>query len=264
MLLLASCTGSGDKGNRAPIVLGDTATIITETDTRYTKDLVADLHPSIPTKTHRDEDDEQHADSSTQQAVTPQPAPPTQPATPGNAFTITFKDVSVTIPGIAVKAYRPQDPLKANGVSYQLVSGIIAGTRLIINSGNVQKVSQRYQSQLVVNGTDADLALDNMTTTTDWAPIPANKNVYIVKGLEAAKLQAPDYTASNLRAAISRAARRHRISRKREQEYQESVRNLRKAGVRPLSVALRSVMWKIDGKDASGKQFSKQIRVDVP
>ncbi len=276
ILMLASCTGNGEKGHRAPIVLGDSSTIITETDPRYTHDLVADLHPNIPTKTHQDEEETKPAtpDSSkpvetpaTAATATPvanntkQPAPP---APAGNGLTVTFKDVSVSIPGIVVKSYRPQDAMKANGVSYQLVSGNIQNSRLVINSGTAFKVSMRYQSQLVVNGEDNDLPLDNLSTTTDWVPVAGNKNNYPVKGLESARLEAPEFTAGSLRNAISRASRRHRLSRKREQEFQASVRNVRRAGQRPISVVLRSVMWKIDGKDAAGKQFSKQIRVDLP
>ncbi len=175
-----------------------------------------------------------------------------------------FKEVSLTIPGVAVKAYRPQDAARTNGVSYQLVSGVLNNNRIIINSGTVLKISQRYQSQLVVAGEDADLVLDNLSTTTDWEPLTGSKNTYTIKGLEVTKLQAPAFTGNTLRAAITRAARRHRMSRKREEEYQASVRNVRRANQKTLTVALRSVMWKIDGKDAKGKIFSKQVRVDLP
>lgn|GEM_PF-426045 len=278
MLLLASCTGNGGNGNRAPIVLGDTSTIVTEEDSRYTKDMVADLHPNIPTKTHKDEDEQAApVDTATTPTTTtnttsttppvataPAKIPAIAPPSTTNGLTIPFKEVSLTIPGIAVKSYRPQDAARANGVSYQLVSGVLNNNRIIVNSGTVLKVSQRYQSQLAVTGEDGTLILDNLNTTTDWEPLAGGKNTYTIKGLEGTKLQAPSFTNSTLRAAITRAARRHRISRKREEEYQASVRNVRRANQKNLTVSLRSVMWKIDGKDAAGRTFSKQVRVDLP
>ena len=54
------------------------------------------------------------------------------------------------------------------------------------------------------------------------------------------------------------------MGRRRIQEWEKSARNLRAVNQKPLYIMLRSVMWKIDGKDAQGKIFSKQIRVDVP
>jgi len=48
------------------------------------------------------------------------------------------------------------------------------------------------------------------------------------------------------------------------QEWVNSLHNVRSLDQKPLFVVLRSVMWKIDGKDAQGKIFSKQLRVDIP
>jgi len=54
------------------------------------------------------------------------------------------------------------------------------------------------------------------------------------------------------------------MSKKKEQEWLRTVRNVRAANQKPLVIMLRSIMWKIDGKDADGKPISRQIRIDMP
>ena len=51
---------------------------------------------------------------------------------------------------------------------------------------------------------------------------------------------------------------------KKVQEWVNSVSNIHSANQKPLIITLRSVIWKIDGKDEKGKTFSKQIRIDLP
>ena len=268
LLLLSSCSDSRSSGSKGgPIVLGDSATIVTEEDARYTRDMVADLHPDIPSKTPVDEDEPaaNPAKETTELKQEQVAAPAAAPATAqGNGLNIPFKDLAVAIPGITVKSYRNQDPAKGNGVSYQMMTGSLPGNRIMINSGNVVKVSQRYQSELAVAGPAGNLMLDNMTTTTDWVPLMGSRNTYTIAGLDARHLEAPDFTPVSLKNAIAKAARRHRISRAREQEYQSSVRTLRTNVQKPLSVVLHSVMWKIDYKDSKGKALQKQVRIDVP
>jgi hypothetical protein len=77
-------------------------------------------------------------------------------------------------------------------------------------------------------------------------------------------LEYEDANKNAIRAAVTKSCRRHRMSRRKTQEWEESVRNVRSVNQKPLYVILRSVMWKVDGKDANGKSFSKQIRVDMP
>ncbi len=103
MLLLASCTGNGSNGNRAPIVLGDTSTIVTETDSRYTRDLVADLHPNIPTKTRKDEDEQAApADTVATQATATTSTPSTPPVATAPAKTIAAAPPAAATNGLTI------------------------------------------------------------------------------------------------------------------------------------------------------------------
>ena len=108
------------------------------------------------------------------------------------------------------------------------------------------------------------LPLETLTSTTSWTPLKGMNNIYQISGLDEKSLEYPDVNRNEIRNAISKATRRRHMSRRKMQEWESSVRNVRAANQKPLFVVLRSVMWKIDGKDADGKIFSKQIRIDIP
>jgi hypothetical protein len=88
--------------------------------------------------------------------------------------------------------------------------------------------------------------------------------MYRIAGLDPQSLEYPETNNNGIKNAVIKAAQRRRINRKKIQELIALVHNVRTANQKPLTVAIRSVMWKIDGKDAKGKPFSKQIRIDVP
>lgn len=88
--------------------------------------------------------------------------------------------------------------------------------------------------------------------------------MYRISGLDATSMEYADDNQAQIHNAIIKAAQRHHMSKKKIQELESSIHNVRAANQKPLYVVLRSVMWKIDGKDAKGKPFSKQVRIDVP
>lgn len=255
-----------------PIILGDSSTIVTETDPQKLQDLVTDLQPVIPPSENKDTEETK----APQKAVTDTPkksvavaaAPPPQNAPkttlPSMAGLLAeFKDVSVLIPNLTAKLSGNPNLKNANGAVYTFVSGTINGNTLKV-SGNVTRVSQRYQSIVVLKNETGTMPLESMTMTADWTTLKAAKDGYRISGLDPQSLDYPEASAGAIRNAITKAAKRRRMSRRRIEEILSSVRKAHSPHQKPFSVNLRSVMWKIDGKDAQGKMFSKQIRVDVP
>jgi hypothetical protein len=105
--------------------------------------------------------------------------------------------------------------------------------------------------------------IDPLSNTTDWEQMKGN-GAYPITGLDSRNLEYSDARPAAIREAVKRTAQRRRMSRKKINEMVESVEDVHKANQKPLAAVLRSVMWKIDGKDAKGHQFSKQIRIDIP
>ena len=255
-----SCNNNTKANSGGPIVLGDPATIVTETDSQYLQDMVMDYLPvkapaplidTVATSPHVDT-----VKAETALASNTAPAEETAPAgaPQGKGLKINLKDVIVFIPGIEATG---------SGTSYQLRSGSLNGKEIKISGGKIQKVSQRYQSVVVAKNSLGTLVLDNLSTTSGWKELRGTSNIFSITGLNG-KPATPKANATTIRNAVNRAIKRQRMSRKTEQKWISALRNVRSANQKPLSVKLRSVMWKIDGKDSKGKAFSRQIRIDLP
>lgn len=269
-----SCNdGNSNKAQGKPIVLGDSSTIVTETDPQYLKDFVADIQI---TKQPEPESPPATVDTTAKPAAQPEQASTSQPeettaapkeeapAPQANGLNVVFKDLTVFIPNIEVKTYRQRDFKNANGASFQLENGKLNGNQIKITSGNVQKVSQRYQTIIVIKNSLGELPLESLSNTTNWEPLNGRGNSYTISGLDSRHLDYIKATPAAIRNAVTRAARTHRMSRATEQKWLNSIKHVRSANQPPMAVMLRSVMWKVEGKDARGKNYQKQIRMDMP
>jgi hypothetical protein len=111
-VLLASCGNNKPSANNGPIVLGDTATIVTEKDSQYLKDDIMDLGPS------------QAATAKPEAVATPvkpaaeAPKPETPPAKDPvkesvvSGHTIAFGTVKIVFEGIVANDASRQNPAK--------------------------------------------------------------------------------------------------------------------------------------------------------
>lgn len=265
-MMLGAC---GDEKQTAsgPIVIGDSATIVTESDQQQLKDLVADLDPVIPPS--QDPEETKPADTPAAQptATTTTTAAPAQQAnTPlpsGPGLRAEFRDVTIVIPGLDVKQSGNKNLQNANGAVYTLNNGKINGATITI-SGTVTKISQRYQSIVMMKSDIGDVPLDALSITSRWEQVKGSGNTYTISGLDQRSLQFYDADNEDIRDAVQRMAKRRRVSHRKMQDLVNDVRKVRSVDQKPLHGELRSVMWKIDGKDANGRLFSKQIRIDIP
>ncbi len=264
-ICLFSCNNQPSK-DHGPIVLGDSSTIVTETDPARLQDMVTDVTPTTtiapePIDTPATAQAEVKTDTP-KTAAAPEPEK-VQPAKDVAGLRAEFKDVTVVIPGVTAKIAGSGNLANANGAVYSFISGNINGNTLKI-TGSVTKVSQRYQSVVVLKNDMGELPLETLSLTTGWETVKGSGGNYRITDLDEKSLEREEANKSQIQAAVRKAAQRRRMSRRRIDDWVSSVRNVRNTEQRPLTVVLRSVMWKIDGKDASGRAFSKQIRIDIP
>jgi hypothetical protein len=252
---LLSCKGERSTKSRGPIVLGDSSTIVTETNTALLQDQVTDLKPALD-----NEEDTTATVRDTAQAKRPTAAAaaPVQ-AAPAGGLVASFREVTLNISGITTRSYGKQDLQKARGATYELTSGNLNGAQLRISGGQVTKVSQRYQSMLILKDGNDKLVLESLPRyTSDWEVIDGS-GVYNISGLNGKDLEYKMPSANALRNAVQQAARRAHLNRQDTREWLDAVRNLRSPNQAPAAVILRSVMWRVEGKG-----FNKELRVDVP
>jgi hypothetical protein len=274
-MVVVSCNqGAGNKAGGS-IVLGDPATIVTETDSQYLKDMVMDIQmnakPSEPEPAAATETEtpavadsaivneqlrkKEEAPAKEQPKEEEQKEAPKKEAPKGKGLNADLKEIDVFIPNIVARG---------KNTSYQLTSGHLNGNTLKITGGTIQKVSQRYQTVVVASNNLGTLVLDNLTTTSDWQTMKGSGGSYAITGLADSRLKEPKASAQAIRSAVEKAARKKGYSKSAMNKWAAAVRNVRSVDQKPLDVKLRSVMWKIDGKDSKGKAFSKQLRVDLP
>lgn len=269
--VVTACSSKRGQKSHGAIVLGDSSTIVTETDEQYLRDNTNDYQPSY--KRAAEEAPAPSADTLTitgpdKQAVVvarqqPEPAPAQQPK---NGLTVAFKGVSVFIPGITVKSFRNQDPASVNGVSYSLTSGELPGNTLQLDGAKIEKVMQRYQTVVVLDDREVgDMLLTGLGRhNSDWEPLKGAGKSYRITGLDNKNLEFNKVSANAIQKAIQRAARSNRISRKEETQLLKRVRNINSVKQLPLSIRLQSVVWRITGRDATGRSISKELRIDLP
>ncbi len=276
VLLLQAC-GNDNPNRGKPIVLNDSASIVTEQDPKYLQDFVADVKmaqaphseetpdaPAPDTVAKLEQAEKEATPKQEDKKETPAPEVKAPAAPKGNGLNIEFKEVAILIPNIVTRSYRQQDTKKANGASYELISGTLNGNHIKTGSGSVSKISQRYQTVIAIKNDMGTLFLESLNRTTDWETLRGRNNDFVINGLDERHLEFLKTSPAAIKNALNRAARTHRMSKATEQKWMNSIRNVRSANQRPLTVLLRSVMWKVEGKDAAGKAYQKQIRLDIP
>lgn len=257
LLLLLTACGNSSSNNKThgPIVLGDSATIVTESDATRLQDGMADLKPG----NGEDEDNAPAPVKDTaHEAGTATPA-----IASANGLTAAFKEVSLTLTGLTARE-KAKDYGTARGASFTLAGGSPATSTLQARGGTINKVTQRYSTVIAVQDGAEKLTLDNLSNTGNWQTLQGSGGAYSLAGLDAAKLEYRNAKPVEIRNAVQQAARRQKLNRQDTQDWLDAVKNVRAANQSPCVVVLKSVIWRVEGKDAAGKSFSKELRIDVP
>lgn len=262
---LTSCSGDLDSGNthQGPIVLGDSSTIVTETDTAYLNDQVADIEPQQLIQHATQEPAATSKEQPPLPKETPKPAAATE-ETPShiNGLTIDFgQGVHVSFSGIATREFQQQNPEKEAGVSYAITSGDLPESNLIISGLKSIKVLQRYQSELLLKSGREKLSLQNMGSyLSEWQNISGNGSSFSLNSLQNIKYKSVSH--NTIRNGVRAAARSGHLSRSATNFWIDAIRRTRSANDAPCQVELDNVQWQISGKTASGKSFHKTIRLE--
>lgn len=264
-LFTAACSSSNSGGEHGPIVLGDTATIVTETDSQYLRDMVPDLQVVEPAATQPTEP--------AVAATVEKPEPPKEEpkaekpieepvaAHKGNGLNADFGNVSVFFPNMKVRN-ADRSVKGANSVSYTLDGDAITSSKLQVIGGTVSRVQQRLQYGVIAKNAQGILALTTLGTENGpWQTLKGTNGQYTFAGQPKVRFN-PSATA--IRSAVEKAARAQRLSRRQQRDWTNAVKNVRSVTQSPLSVVLRTSIWKIEGTDAKGKRFTKEIRIDIP
>lgn len=260
-LLAQSCGSNSQKPKQyGTIVLGDSATIITETDEQYLASTIKDFEPIVtPAKTE------------IPTAATPPKdsiaTPKTETRKPSNtALEAPFKGLEISIEGVEGRLGGKTDWNKSSAASFTLSNGELNNKTLKIKTTKIEKVQMRYQTVLLLKLSNGKtIVLEDMPTfTSEWQTQKGNNGAYPISGFGANQLKyGTDFSAKKVSAAAQSWARKNKMNRNDEKVLLQSIRNVRAANQTPLSIGLSTVIWKIDGTDAARKTLHRELRIDI-
>lgn len=261
----SSCKNSDQTtlSNRGHIVLNDSSTIVTETDSQYLRDEFADLvvKPKV-------------ADVPAAKEVTNTQTPTSVPvASPvsnveinQSGFTIDYGSFKALLTGITTKEYKKQDPAKEYGVSYQVIGGDLTKSQLVFSGVKTISISQRYQSNLDLKNNSETLDLKSMGThTSDWADVKVQKkgNQFVADLSVLQSLDFKQISNANLKNAVEKELRAKRANTQTVKQWLDLISKVRTAKDKPCNINLNNVQWRVTGTDNQGKAINKLIRIDV-
>lgn len=264
LLLLtgASCGNNTGKTGKGPIILGDSATIITETDSQYLKDEVLDIEPrrAMEIDTAVPKPKEGAALPVKDTVVTAK----RQPEESGQA--IDFGTAKVILAGLKLKEPRKQNAAQDNGLSYVLNSGDLGASKLVVYGARNITVKQRYQSRLVLKSSLGTVDLRNLGLyTSGWNNI-SGSNAGNKQSFALGDLNRIVYTQINnnkVKNAADRELRKRRTNSRTIQSWMKEIKRVRSGNDKPCEIILDNVQWQISGTDEKGKAFHKTIRIDA-
>lgn len=270
ILIIAStftaCEDASQGTQAPPIEMGNPATIVTETDTQYLADIVPDLkfsneRPVTIASTKK----ETPVPTTTNDSTTPTVATAEQP-TPtitGGGLKVPFPQVTFFVPNIETKTYKEPNLETDYGASYELTEGSLYDNSITITASEITGVYMRYQTIIVARHKLGTLPLESLRKLTSWKKIESKNGVYNI-ALNPKKLVGLKVSSKAIRNAVNRDARARNWTRNGIRQWQKALRNVRNSQQKPMHTELRSVMWKVSGKDANGRPFTRQLRIDVP
>lgn len=266
MLLCYSCNEVTQPKNVAPIILGDSTTIVTETDSQYLKNVIDDIEPSKnqPIAKTNGTTQAQKTDTVLQLKSTTENITSTANniKTNSNDFVLNLKNnTQIIFKDIATKEFKAQDPSTQNDLSYLITKGDINKSAITVNNGSLTEVLHKSKIVYKVKTSQGELKLSTLAReSSNWTKLPLKSNVVTLSNINSPA--AVKITAKEIQTAIDKA-----ISNKK---YKSGVREkLRKelAGVNSINHKLISYVtdyqqFTISGKDAKGVTFKKIIRLD--
>ena len=262
-LLFSACGGNEVGKSKGAIVLGDSATIITEKDSQYLRDDVLDMEPmqqvAPPPQTRPAKDTTKPLG-----ATTAVPVENNQSEEKG--FVVDFGNVKMILAGLQANDARKQNAKQDAGLTYVLKSNDISVGNVVFRGVKDVTVKQRYQSKLILRSSLGTVDLRTLGLyTSEWKTLNG-KNSADAESFALNTLNNLSYSSVNnnkITNAVDKELRKRRTSSKVIQSWMKDVKRIRSTKDKPCEILLDNVQWQVSGTDSKGKSFQKTIRIDA-
>ena len=258
-LLQLSCKDQSTPA-RKTIEMGDTSSIVTETDPAFLENKTEDISPANRKSTEGKitsmmrEVDSAHSAQKLEQEGN---------STPVQGFTIHFAECDVVFEGLSAHALKnTQDERASNSVAYLHDAGNLDEIALQLNGLEDLKVEQRLFTHLLIQIDEKTYTLNDLGKfITPWATLAGKDTKFISLGNNS--LQFFQVTQEKLKAAFERELRKKHLNHNAQQSLLQLLKKTRSYTDAPCKVEMVSSQWRITGKK-NGKRIQKLVQIDLP
>lgn len=265
LCLLSACGEGQVQKKYDPIVLGDSATIVTETNPEYLKNNVEDIEVQTVNKdtisTPPTTAVAPKIDTPKTELKVAEQSNTTAPRTSGLAIDI-GNGTYIVLEGVKVKDFKTQDGTKDNELVYKLTSGAYNSAQIKVHNGKVTKSTYRYAVVPQVETNNKRMPLSSLGDyTSDWASLSVKNGIVAVPKIS--NLKYKKVSASQLKKATEKVLKDRRYKKSAIDAVLRQIGNRATVQQKPFSLNLALVQVKIQGTDAKGKSFDKIIKIEL-
>ncbi len=258
ILLGLSC--NEEKGPATPIVLGDSSTIVTESNPQYLANETNDISPANKKSTEG-----QITNMMTQidSAQSVKKLEEKNTSIPLKGFQISFAECEVVFQGLSAHAIQSsQDERQSNSVAYVWDAGNMFEMALQVKGLDEVKVEQRTFTRLYAEqGAEAYGLNDLGKFISAWHTLPGKNNQFISLGNNSLQFFPVDH--QKISNAVDRELRKRKKSREDIQRWSSLLKQTNSYTDVPCKLLMVSGQWRIIGKQ-NGKRVQKLIQFDIP
>lgn len=269
LLSFLSCDNAAVQKQYAPIVLGDSTTIVTETDSNYLKNTVGDIETAPVNKLiDSSKNNEAKNDAPTMKdsvvtstTVKEEPALVTTkaPKTTGVAIHV-GNETYVLVEGIQGGGNRVQDGQKNSAFSFNTNNGKFASAQIKIHNGKWTKAQYRYTvlPQFSYNNKFIDLqGLEAQSSNWDALNSKGNAiNIPTIKNINYKKV-----SSSQLKQSVTTTLQNRKYKKSAIDAAVKQISNRSTITSAPFSLDITAFEVRVQGVDAKGKSFDKTIKL---
>lgn len=266
-LAMTACENTTSNQKFNPIVLGDSATIVTETDAAFLKNNVDDLEyrSNLPTVGEAADKDARVSESASKQTV-PKDTVSTQAAVATSRVQDGHKVAigggsSLIIGGVKLREFKNQDGIKESYLDYLITSGSYDKAIVSLDKGKIKRVAYRYKSGVNYTVSNKKISLSALSSDySNWNNVALNGNQVAIP--KVSDKNAPKVNYRTLRTAVQKELKARNYKSSEVNKAVKSIGSRTSVNSAPFSVHITEVTVKVTGTDAQGKAFEKYIKLE--
>lgn len=257
---LTACSDSGS-GSKKSIVMGDSSTIVTETDPKYLANYTEDIAPNNH-KSSAKQIAQMMVEVDSLKATQKLENQPAAQA-PVEGFKVSFNEFDITFSGLYAHAAqsKPLDK-SASSLSFIYDAGELAEMRIQVSNLTEVSIDQKISTKLKVEGDKEYYLLGSLGQFhSSWFHLVGKNSIFLGTGNNG--IQFHEVTQPKIQQALATTLRNKRKNAAQTKTILSTVARTSSANQPPCKIAVSAVQFVIKGT-YQGKKIKKLIRLDVP